>query len=151
MLNERVQKLMRIGYQYQHLNYQTLFPEVSHGEWILLVAIKKQAENEEMPLHSPGTGKLAKMLSCSPPMISKMFRSLEKKGYILRKIDENDRRNTNVFLTEQGEELLETGKARMDGLFERVVEKFGEQQMDELLHSMEEFYQVMKEELEEKE
>lgn len=149
-MNERVQRLMRIGYQYQHLNYQTLFPEVSHGEWILLVSIKKQAESEEMPFHSPGTGKFAKMLSCSPPMISKMFRSLEKKGYIIRRIDENDRRNTNVFLTEQGEELLETGKARMDVLFDKVVERFGEEQMDELLNIMEEFCQVMREELEEK-
>ena len=38
----------------------------------------------------------------------------------------------------------------MDVLFDKVVEKFGEEQMDELLNIMEEFCQVMREELEEK-
>ena len=38
----------------------------------------------------------------------------------------------------------------MDVLFDKVVERFGEEQMDELLNIMEEFCQVMREELEEK-
>lgn len=151
-MNKRVHQMMKLKHQYQHLNFSVLFPEVSHGEWILLVAVKKQREDNagEMPPHPFGPGDFAKMLECSPPMISKMLRSLEKKGMLVRETDKADRRNTNIFLTEQGEELLLEGKERMDCLFERVIAKFGEEQVDKMLVAMEEFYQVVKEELEEK-
>lgn len=151
-MSERVHQMMRLWHQYQHLNFNVLFPEVSRGEWFLLVTLKKQQEGREgdMPPHPPGTGDFARMLECSPPMISKMLRSLEKKGMIERRADETDRRNTNVFLTERGEEMLFAGKGRMDCLFDRVFAKFGEEQVDKMLAAMEEFYKAVKEELEEK-
>lgn len=158
--------MMQLNHKLHHLNIAVLFPEVTYGEWLLLVTIERQNQGdglEPCPLEpdhftdgkeactrSPGTSHFAKMLECSPPMISKMLRSLETKEMIVRQTDTKDRRNTHVFLTEKGKELIQAGKERADQLFDEAIRTIGEDRMNQTMDTMEEFYQILKKELEDK-
>ena len=47
---------------------------------------------------------IAKRLGITAPAVSKMLRSMEEKGYVERRVDEKDRRNTRVSITPDGKE-----------------------------------------------
>lgn len=145
--------MMQLSHKFQHMNFEAILPEMTHGEWILLINIEDQTcgggPKEQCP-RPPGAGHFAKLLECSPPMISKMLRSLEGKGMIVREVDVQDRRNTNIFLTEQGKEYLSTGKKRIDRVLAKAVNVLGEEKINEMLQVLEEFYEILKNELEDK-
>lgn len=159
--------MMQLNHKLHHLNIAVLFPEVTYGEWLLLVMIERQnqendlqapcslvsdefADGKEACARSLGTSHFAKMLECSPPMISKMLRSLETKEMIVRQTDKKDRRNTHVFLTDKGKELIQAGKERADQLFDEAIRTIGEDRMNQAMDTMEEFYQIVKRKLEDK-
>ena len=69
----------------------------------------------------------------SKPAISQMLSTLEKKGYIVREIDVEDRRKIAVSLTSKGREEIAGLKADMDSTFEEIVLRFGESNTKQLL------------------
>ena len=48
---------------------------------------------------------LGEHLSCEPPTVTSMVKSLEKNGFIYRKRDQKDARVMRIFLTDEGREL----------------------------------------------
>ncbi len=70
-------------------------------------------------------------LHVSKPAISQMLNSLEKKGYVFREIDTNDRRKIMVTVTKEGEERLLSAKRDFDQILGRIAEEFGEENMNE--------------------
>ncbi|AEV29224.1 transcriptional regulator [Sphaerochaeta pleomorpha str. Grapes] len=61
------------------------------------------------------------------PAVSQMLNSLEKKGYVHREIDKNDRRRIVVTLTADGEEVLKQGKTNFNNLVNQAIARFGEE------------------------
>lgn len=50
---------------------------------------------------------LTERLSCEPPTVTNMVKTLEKKGFVYRKKDSEDGRVSRVYLTEKGEAVRE--------------------------------------------
>lgn len=85
----------------------------NQNEWIIMnslyeVQVEKVLENDAMKY--PGVRCLAEMMQCTPPMISKILRGLEKKDMITRSMDQQDKRNVQVTLTEFGKEKVKEGR-----------------------------------------
>ncbi len=53
------------------------------------------------------TGQIIEKLALPPPHISKLLKSLEDKGFIVRKIDKSDKRKMCFFVSKNGLEKLE--------------------------------------------
>jgi len=74
---------------------------------------------------------LAKSMYFSAPTISVAVQKLEESGYIIRKPDENDQRQSRVYLTDDGiaftkkmdETFMECEKILTDGIPEEDIEK----------------------------
>lgn len=64
-------------------------------------------------------------LHLSKPAVSQTLNSLERKGYIIRKIDDCDRRKITVTLTPAGEEVLAGAICAYERTLEAVLEQFG--------------------------
>ena len=67
------------------------------------------------------------------PAVSQMLNSLEKKGFVFREIDKNDRRRIVVTLTSEGRKMLEKAKAYFDERMTNTIEKFGEDNTRQLI------------------
>ncbi|MBQ4631065.1 MAG: MarR family transcriptional regulator [Clostridia bacterium] len=105
--------------------------DLSASEVILLRCIHNlsgQSENGRADVSD-----IIDSLSVSAQAVSKNFRGLEKKGYIERLPNKQDRRRTEVFLTDEGYGLYECFQRCVTQFSERVFSSFEEDEYNELL------------------
>ncbi|MDR0852897.1 MAG: MarR family transcriptional regulator [Clostridiales Family XIII bacterium] len=72
-------------------------------------------------------------LFVSKPAISQMLGKLEKKGYVTRETDKENRRKVNVSLTKRGEAVLDTAQEEMNEMVNNLISSFGEDDTLELI------------------
>ena len=89
----------------RHMDWSKITKGVTQPEYLILTAL--HVHHQEAP-DSQGlyVSALGEELSVSVSMISKLLRVLEEKGWILRTVDKNSRRNTFVTLTALGRKRL---------------------------------------------
>jgi DNA-binding MarR family transcriptional regulator len=66
-------------------------------------------------------------LKCSQARMTKIFSSLEEKGFILRKIDDNDRRSEFVTITESGKKYMEECTQKRFSKIKNIINLIGEE------------------------
>ncbi|MDP4291091.1 MAG: transcriptional regulator [Bacteroidota bacterium] len=76
---------------------------------------------------------ISKYMSISTARIAATLRNLEKKGYITREIDVNDRRQVIVTLTPLGKEVVEKNCQKMLDISRQTLESLGEHDAKELV------------------
>jgi DNA-binding MarR family transcriptional regulator len=76
---------------------------------------------------------LQKMHNITKPAISQMLNGLEHKGYISREMDKDDRRKVSVTLTDKGKAMLEETKKFADKTLDETIERFGEDNIRQLI------------------
>ena len=91
---------------------------VHTGEFFLLRRIAKNSCSSVADIQSK--------LFITKPAVSQMFNSLEKKGYIKREIDSNDRRKFVVTLTPKGHEILQDMQEYFKKMLTEMISRFGE-------------------------
>lgn len=69
--------------------------------------------------------KTAKDKAC----LTNLINNLEKKNWVVRKEDTNDRRNKLIFLTPEGEEMARRIKFILKGMYDQVGEQMNPRQM----------------------
>lgn len=89
-------------------------------------------------------------LHVSKPAISQTLNTLEKKGYILRKIDPKDRRKIALTATAEGKAAVVESAKQYDAMTDKLLTRFGEDNMRlliELLTRLAVTFEECKEEL----
>ena len=109
------------------------FPPASltKGEFSLLTWLHRQGVGQEEGLR---VSQLAQRLQVSTPAVSRMLRTLERRGLVERMADQADRRSTYIVLTQRGETLYRQCARQLQGCFGRVLDQMGARQMEEFLH-----------------
>jgi len=120
---------------------------LSQGEYLVLRHIR--LSNHPLPGDSQHknikAADLSDILELSRPSITRILNDLERKGFITRNIDNNDRRRVNIELTEAGMEALETANNRLLLLAERLVAVLGEADTDKLIELIDKLAAIYKE------
>ena len=75
---------------------------------------------------------LAEMISLDPATVSKSLRGMEEKGYIVRRINEKNRRNFKLYLTEKGRDLAEKSFRIQFEYWNNLIYDFTEQEIETL-------------------
>ena len=65
-------------------------------------------------------------LSITKAAVSQMLSSLEKRGFLTREIDRENRRNLIVFLTPAGQQILQVKDNEADSRFAKIITEMGE-------------------------
>ncbi len=127
------------------INMGSLLTELTHFELHILMIIKEY-ENEENKrgIH---TSEIAQRMDVAPPAISRALRNLGQKGYIERVINDADRRNIIVSITDPGREVFFKEKRVMEEFAECVKQRFGAEKADQLELLLNEMLTHVKEEL----
>lgn len=138
--------LFQILQQFRRINWGANLKELTQPEYMALSAI---AHLQQSQPDSPGiyVSSLAEELVVSVSMVSKMLKVLEEKGWILRTVDPDRRRNTFVSLTEAGRRLYTEESERAAATNRRVVARMGEETMTRFLKDAEKLAKCIAQEL----
>jgi DNA-binding MarR family transcriptional regulator len=98
-----------------------------------LIIMKEIVNNTTMSNENVEISDLKKYLSLSKGAISQSLSSLEKKGYINRKENENNRRSIIVTLTDNGRKIMKDHYSQFTDKIEKIVERLGEDNVKQLI------------------
>lgn len=68
---------------------------------------------------------IGKLMKIAPPTVTQFISGLEKTGWVVRRMDTQDRRSVQVFLTEEGKRQHECFETGMMKLFQSLSEHLG--------------------------
>lgn len=90
---------------------------------------------------------LANLLQVSPPAVSRTLKKLEQKGYAQRITDTSDRRNTYVYVTDEGNAAFRHCTLAMSGFMEKVFSHLEDSELEQYFLLSEKIYDAIKLEL----
>jgi DNA-binding MarR family transcriptional regulator len=127
----------------------TAFPaecEIQINELTVMQNITRGCSCSEKNLN---VSEIQENLHITKPAVSQILNSLEKKGYIAREIDRNDRRKISVTTTPAGDEVLTESLRQYDQVLTELINRFGEDNMIELIEQLKtltDLYETLKHE-----
>ena len=86
---------------------------------------------------------LAERIAKDKACLTNLMNNLEKKGYVCRKEDPNDRRNKLVFLTPAGEEFKEQIRPVLDQVYVYAEHIIGIESIETMLSELNSVYDVL--------
>jgi DNA-binding MarR family transcriptional regulator len=107
-------------------NSHKKFGEFVEGEMFVLNHLTYKSE-KVLP------SELATVMNTSTSRIAAILNSLERKGWIIREIDETDRRRILVSLTSAGKQFVHEKHQAIKDMTENVLRRLGEEDTQELL------------------
>ena len=119
---------------------------LTKGEFFLLemLFVRRRSSPESKGMY---VSELAERMGVSPPAVSRMLRFTERKGYLSREVDREDRRNTYVVLSPAGEEAYAAMERRALDFAGRVVDRMGTEDTARLVELMTRVSEIVHEEL----
>ena len=119
---------------------------MSNREFMILKTIKYLKNNESTKEYSTKGVKasdLSKFLSVTKPAVSKLINILEEKGFVNRIADKSDRRVVYINITKDGEQILAEETKMFNEFTQRIVEKMGEKDTDEMIRLFKKMYDAI--------
>lgn len=119
---------------------------VSHTDFHTMSHIMQSAE-----LNPSGVsiGNLARDFQISPPAVSRAISSLEKRGYVKRLIDVNNRRSVTVIPTEKGIAAMNEDRMFFERVEKNISNKIGNEKLNELEQLLNQLYKAVYDTIEE--
>jgi DNA-binding MarR family transcriptional regulator len=89
--------------------------------------------------------KIRNELSITKPAVSQMLASLEKKGFVTREINKENRRCILLGLTKKGTDFIERTQRETDKRLAGIIKRFGEKETRRLITLINRFLSIMEE------
>ena len=115
-----------------------IFPPDIDIAWGELVVLNKVSGYDECEPKCRSASDIQTDMHFSKPAVSQILNQLEKKGYIVRSIDPDDRRKINVTITESGSEITQKTNGYFESVMNEIVERFGENNCEKLCELLDE-------------
>lgn len=110
---------------------------LTHAELMVLFCIKKKVKPEESGLK---VSELSNFLNVAPPTITQSINSLDKNGFVLRKMDAKDRRAVQISLTVKGENAIKEAERNFLISFNKLSDFLGEEDSNKLADLLSKVY-----------
>ncbi len=130
-------KMIHKGFSLETLNNKINMTE--------LIIMNEIVNNTFDPTDNVKISDLKKYLSISKGAISQNLASLEKKGYIKRTIDESNRRNVIVTLTDEGREIMNEHYSQFSERLEKIVSRLGEENVKQMIKIVDQMTEISNE------
>lgn len=126
---------------------QNLFKDISIPEYTALHIISRSITDQNDSTGRAYLKDIAEELHLTVPKTSKMIGNLRDKGLVSWLHDGNGSEGTYITMTDLGIRLMEKQEGVLNEYYGRVVEKFGQENMTNLLQLMVQLETVMDDEL----
>ena len=127
-------ELIEVLRQYYYMKIPLGLENFMQGEMKVLSYIHYTAGGGEI-----ATGDIVSALDMTGGRVAGILRSLEKKGFISRRTDENDRRRIMVSPTLAGSDYVENGRELLRSRLSAIINAMGSESAENFIRSMEEF------------
>lgn len=112
------------------------------SEFFLLAFLIKQKKEKNIDSVLPST--ISEKTKLSRPAVTQTLNSLEKKGYVVRIMDEKDRRKFKVEITSKGKKMFnDTFESKFSELMD-IIEKLGKEKVNQLTDIFKEIVEISK-------
>lgn len=135
-------------YMFNREHIKSVFTKMKIPEYIALHYIAAEGENSEIYSGRTYLKDLAVKMQMTIHQTSRMIERLRDTGYVLWSHDGNGSEGTYVTITDSGKKLLAEQEETMKRYYGRVFEKFGRDNLIQLLQLMKQLETVMSSELE---
>ncbi len=78
------------------------------------------------------------------PSVTRILQTLEERGYITRRRDNEDSRRSWVEVTQKARTVMKRAAARSNEIYEEISQKFDSRQMGELIELLDTFTKIKK-------
>lgn len=127
-------ELIEVLRQYYYMKIPLGLENFMQGEMKVLSYIHYTAGGGEI-----ATGDIVSALDMTGGRVAGILRSLEKKGFVSRRTDENDRRRIMVSPTYVGSDYVENGRELLRSRLSAIINAMGSESAENFIRSMEEF------------
>lgn len=127
-------ELIEVLRQYYYMKIPLGLENFMQGEMKVLSYIHYTAGGGEI-----ATGDIVSALDMTGGRVAGILRSLEKKGFVSRRTDENDRRRIMVSPTPAGSDYVENGRELLRIRLSAIINAMGSESAENFIRSMEEF------------
>ena len=125
-LDELARELLEMNLRYSKQVLQLASFLSASGEYSVLYYL--------FPDHrAVSAGELAEKLDLTPGRIANVLKALEKKEFISRYQDSDDRRRIRVTLTEKGHQYISSVCAETDRVYRALIERIGQKDAREFI------------------
>ena len=141
-----IKLLNELTYQTYIMNRDQIWKHLSGlsmSEYIALNRISEFGRTSEIYYGKIYLKELAENMRLTIRQISKMAGSLRDRGLIIWSHDGNGNEGTYLSITDSGQKLLEENQKMIKDYFGRVIEKFGKENLVELLQLMKQLDTIM--------
>lgn len=145
-MEELYGKLFSTMHQFQRLRIGDLFPDMTNGECMTLLAIDRFNQEKENGVLT--VSELADHIHSKTSAVSRTLKLLEDRELIVRTVNRSDRRNTYVELTKLGIEEKQKIETMMMDFAQAVMNRMNEEDMIKLIAYLDQLYQASKNEIE---
>jgi len=141
---ENMDALIEAFQQFSKINWQkpTLWG-LKPSEIRVLITIKVGVEREGKKGQT--VSDLSKLLKVTSPTITQMVNSLMAQGYAVRTTDTQDRRISEITLTDKGKHLADMALAKTRETFKGMIDYLGKEQSDDLMQLLNGVYSYFEE------
>ena len=140
MKNTINEKLILAVLKFKKINIDLMSEsDVRMNEVVTMLIIDEDSSGSEK---TKLISKICEALCITQSAVSQMFASLEKRGYICRNIDQNDKRKFLFALTEKGRQIAHSVKKEADSVLDSIISSYGEDKTLKLIQMLTEFAEV---------
>ena len=129
-------------------NKEQISRVLSAPDYIALNIIRETETNEQIYSGRTYLKDLAEKMQLSMRQISKMIGNLKERGLVVWSHDGNGSEGTYVTITESGQQLLTQQQKILEEYYGNVIDKFGKDNLIQLLNLMKQLETVMSSEVE---
>lgn len=129
-------------------NKEQISRVLSEPDYIALNIIRETETNEQIYSGRTYLKDLAEKMQLSMRQISKMIGNLKERGLVVWSHDGNGSEGTYVTITESGQQLLTQQQKILEEYYGNVIDKFGKDNLIQLLNLMKQLETVMSSEVE---
>lgn len=127
-------ELIEVLRQYYYMKIPLGLENFMQGEMKVLSYIHYTAGGGEI-----ATGDIVSALDMTGGRVAGILHSLEKKGFVSRRTDENDRRRIMVSSTPAGSDYVKNGRELLRSRLSAIINAMGSESAENFIRSMEEF------------
>ncbi len=124
----QLKKIFHKGFSIENIDNK-----VSISEIVIMNEIIHNTKTPGTSNNNIDIADIKEYLSISKGAVSQKLSSLEKKGYIQRTINENNRRNLIITLTPKGKTLMKNHYSKFSNKLEKIVNRLGQDNVREII------------------
>ena len=151
-MDNKAQRLFESFHMFRKLHFHYLMSDLTQSEFTIMKCIAhgkfhKFDKGDATQDGNMSISKLATMTHVSSPSISRSLKGMEEKGYLIRHINQRDRRNAYVELTDLGKEILQKAEKMVMDFTDNVLDQMNQEHLEHLIMYLEDLYSISQKEL----